>query len=179
MSKRFTYIAVCMLVALVAVLPLAACSFGASDPKAAAQIESDICDELDDLKAAKGSAINIVKTKLTDMVGQQLSDMGVSSDELLDAYLDNFDYKVNDVSVTGDSALADITLTCRSVTDIVKSFLLKSALGDGSDNAQILMDCVNDAQASDVSVTLSLTKSDDGTYNVEEALTEAISKKLL
>ncbi len=176
MSRKFVRVAACVMVALAAVLLLPACS-GANDTKAAAQIESEITSELDDLKNAKGSAIEVVNDKLDSMVREQLADLGVTNDELLDAYLDDFDYEVGDVTVTGNSAQANVTLTCRSVSGIVKDFLFKSATG--SYNAQTLLSCVESAGASDVNMTVAISKADDGTWNVEEALTKAISGKLL
>ncbi len=177
MSRKFVRAAACVMVALAAVLLLPACS-GANDTKAAAQIESEITSELDDLKSAKGSAIEVVNDKLDSMVREQLADLGVTNDELLDVYLDDFDYEVSDVTVTGNSAQANVTLTCRSVSGIVKDFLLKSATSDGY-NAQTLLSCVESAEASDVNMTVAISKADDGTWNVEEDLTKVISRKLL
>lgn len=178
MSKKFARIAACLTVALAVVLLLPACG-GTSDAKAATQIESEITSELDDLKDSKGTAIEIVKTKLDDMVGTQLADMGVTNDELIDAYMDGFDYQVSDVTVTGGSAQADVTLTCRSVKGIVKDFLLKSVTSGDSDAKQLLLDCVKNAESSDVEMTVVFSKSDDGTWNIEDALNDAISAKLL
>lgn len=178
MSKKFAHIAVCVTVALAVVLLLPACG-GTSDAKAAAQIESEITSELDDLENSKGSAIEIVKTKLDDMVGDQLAGMGITDDELIDAYMDDFEYQVSNVTVTGESAQADVTLTCRSVSGIVKDFLLKSVTSGGSDSKQLLLDCVKNSEASDVNMTVVFSKSDDGTWNIEDALSEAISAKLL
>ena len=178
MSKKFARVAACLTVVLAAVLLLPACG-GTSDAKAAAQIESEITSELDDLKDSKGSAIEIVKAKLDDMVGTQLADMGIADDELIDAYMDGFDYQVSNVTVTGGSAQADVTLTCRSVKGIVKDFLLKSVTSGGSDAKQLLLGCVKNAESSDVEMTVVFSKSDDGTWNIEDALNDAISAKLL
>lgn len=173
MRKKIAVITLCLACTLALALGLTAC--GGNNEQAEKSIKSQIAEQLDDLKAGRGDAMDIVKQKLDEAVGTTLDDMGVSRDDLVSTYLEDFDYKIDDVSVTGKSAEAKVTLTCRSVSGIVKSYLL--ALLDGATaDASTLMSYVSDAQPEDQQISVYVSQASDGTWDVQSALTDAICK---
>jgi hypothetical protein len=173
MSKKTAATMVCL--ACVFALTLGLCACGGNDTEAEAAIESEITEQLDDLKDCRGEAMDIVKQKLNDSVGTTLDDMGVDRDELVSTYMDGFDYKVDDVSVTGKSAEARVTLTCRSVPTIVKDYLL-ALMGGANADASTLMQYVKDSALGDSTINVYVSQSDDGSWDVQSALTDAISE---
>ena len=103
------------LVALTALLTLsigmvglAGCSGGTSDEDA---IRASLASELDSIKNIDDAFVNEFSESI-DM--SQLSVYGIDGVEFMKSYLSGFDYAIDSINVDGDSATAQITLTCKS-----------------------------------------------------------------
>lgn len=103
--------ALLMAIALaVGALALSGCAGGASDEDV---IRGKLSSELDSIKNIDDGFSNEFAESI-DM--SQLSVFGIDGNEFMKAYLDGFDYAIDSVSVEGDTAQAQITLTCKSYT---------------------------------------------------------------
>ncbi len=70
-----------------------------------------ISEKLDCIKNLEGETIEEIEN---DLDTNFLNAYGISGDEFLQSYFDNFDYVINDIVVDNDTAQATVTLTCKS-----------------------------------------------------------------
>ena len=77
-----------------------------------------------------------------------LDQFGIDAKELMKAYFGGFDYRIDDVTVEGDTAKATITLTCKSYQDYVDA-ITEAALNSEDETAfgENIMEAVNAIQA--------------------------------
>lgn len=54
--------------------------------------------------------------------GSELGQLGISADEFADAYLDGYGYEVGTVTVDGDTAEVEVTVTIKSYAEIMSTF---------------------------------------------------------
>ena len=94
---------------------LASCSSGTSDEDA---IRASLSSELDSIKNIDDAFVNEF-TESIDM--SQLSVYGIDGVEFMKSYLSGFDYTIDSINVDGDSATAQITLTCKSYTGYLQA----------------------------------------------------------
>ena len=59
---------------------------------------------------------------LESSAGEDLDQLGITADEFAAAYLDGFGYEIGDITVDGDTATAELTITIKSYTDIMTTF---------------------------------------------------------
>lgn len=52
----------------------------------------------------------------------ELDQLGITADEFADAYLDGYAYEVGDVTVDGDTASVEVSVTIKSYADIMAAF---------------------------------------------------------
>ena len=162
---------VCLLLALVVCMPLVACSGSSSSSEDPSALKQQVESTLSDLKSCKGEAFQLAVQAVADAgIEDHLNWIGVTDEELTRAYLDNFDYEVGDVSVTGSSAQARVTIKCRSITAIVKDYLCSGSAGDAEAGKQALLDTVSTASANQNDTTMYITMSDSGQWDVTGAL---------
>ena len=89
---------------------LSGCSGQKSDDQI---IRDSLTSELDSIKNLDENFVNELSESI-DM--SQLSVYGIDGVKFMKAYLDGFDYTIDSVNVEGDTAQAQITLTCKSYT---------------------------------------------------------------
>ena len=61
-------------------------------------------------------------TGLESGSGSELDQLGISADEFADAYLDGYGYEVGTVTVDGDTAEVEVTVTIKSYAEIMSTF---------------------------------------------------------
>lgn len=101
-----TFIAMTLAAALAA-LPLAGCAHQ-TDEEA---IESSIAKRLDSYKNPDSTETANFAVRM-DI--DSLAQYGVSMGDFMRAYLDGFDYAIDDVAIDGDTATATVTIRCKS-----------------------------------------------------------------
>ena len=104
---------------------LASCSSGTSDEDA---IRASLSSELDSIKNIDDAFVNEFSESI-DM--SQLSVYGIDGVEFMKSYLSGFDYTIDSINVDGDSATAQITLTCKSYTGYLQA--LQTAVDEVTD----------------------------------------------
>ena len=174
MKKHVTGI-LCLVLAIAVCLPLVACSGSSSSSEDSSALKQQVESTLSDLKSCRGEAFQLAVQAVADAgIEDHLNWIGVTDEELTRAYLDNFEYEVGDVSITGTSAQARVTIKCRSITAIVKDYLLSDSAGDAEAGKQALLDTVAAASANQNDTTIYITMGDSGQWDV----TGALSSKL-
>lgn len=119
---------------------LSACGGGQSDEDV---INASLTAELDSIKNLDDSFIN----DFSDSINMsQLSVYGIDGVEFMKSYLDGFDYSIDSITVDGDTAQAQITLTCKSYTGYTQA--LQQAVDEITANPESIADAT--ASESDI-----------------------------
>lgn len=178
--KRILSGLLCALLAVACIFPVVGCSGAGSASSAdSSALEAQLNSTLSDLMSCKGEAIQIAEKVVSESgIQDQLDSMGLGDEELCRAYLDDFDCEVSDVLITGSSAEAKLTITRRSITQIVKSFVAATIAGDVSDVKGTLLSIISATEATRTETTLYLSQS-NGEWDVNNALSQALQKACL
>lgn len=90
-------------------LALAGCSSPENDEAA---IKEALTAQFDRLKSLDDETVD----EISQAIGSsELTKLGIAPADFAKAFLDGFDYSVQDVKVDGDSATATVTITCKSL----------------------------------------------------------------
>ena len=163
-------------VALVAGLALGACS----GPSPEELIREDLAANLDRVKELDDATIE-------ELVGSMgtigLEDYGIEASDVVTSLLDGFDYTIDDITVDdeGASAVASVTVTCKSSTDFnaqieqAAADLMTELMEDpsglellGDEEAlnarigEVIMETLDGVEPRQTSVEIGYSKTDDG-----------------
>lgn len=131
--KNYTSIIGGVLLAL-ALLMGSALSLGCTGAQSDEEIiEASLSSELDSIKNLEDGFVTDLRESI-DM--SQLSIYGIDGVEFMKSYLDGFDYTIDSITVDGDTATAQITLTCKSYTDYQTA--LSDAVKEITDNPDMI-----------------------------------------
>lgn len=172
MKKRF----IIMLTALLALCPLVLTGCG---PSAEELIRDDLTSQFEEIKAGDEDLLEGIESS----AGEDFEDLGIDPKEFASSYLEGFDYTVNDVTVDGDTATANVSITVKSMGDIVNEFQLKFteylstadlSTISGEDElyqqaGQLLMDATASAEPKTVECDFTYTKDEDGVWSADES----------
>ncbi len=168
---------ICALLVAAVCLPLIACggSSGAdSSSEKVAAVKEQLTSTLTQVKDCEGEPFQLVLEAIAAAnIEDYLTAVGMTDEDLARAYLASFDFTVDDVTVTGTSAQAKVTLTRKSIVEIVKNYLMSGHVGDGETGKQALLDAIAAAEPQTKEMRLGLTPDGDG-WNVVEALQSAL-----
>ena len=175
----------CASLALVSGLVLTGCS--GTNPEEA--IRQDITTNFDEIKNLDDAAMD----ELAEEVGNTgLESYGIETTELLTSMLDGFDYSIESVTVDGDTAVAEVSVTAKSMgelmnmdadamTEALMEDLTSGALDANDDDAvnawagAYVMNLVDAIEPSDKTVTLTYVNGDDG-WELDESSTSEIEQ---
>ena len=162
----------CATLALVGGLVLTGCS--GADPEEA--VRADLTANFDQLKNLEGDALE----EIADGMGNiGLEQYGLENIEVITAMLDGFDYTIDSVTVDGDTATAEVTVTSKSMselmnldTDALTADLMEAVTSgelDPSDDDAInawageyMMGLVEQIEPSEKTISLTYVNGDDG-----------------
>lgn len=173
--RKDKFAVIAAIVGIIFAICLVGCG-DSGDAESKAAIADGVTDGLEQLKSGSGEAVDLAKETLNSYVGSQLEDMGISDDELISTYLQEFDYEVGDVTMTGSSATVHVTLTCRSVADIAKEFAARSRGMSDSEAGALLMQCVENASPAQSEADVYVQKGADGSWDTLGGLKSALVK---
>lgn len=111
-KKLFATIAACALLA-VSLCALTACADNSKEV-----ITNSLEQELDSLKNPDEATISTLTSQIP---ASTLSQLGLTSDELIKALLEGFDGKIDNVEVNGSNAEAVVTISCKDFSQLASS----------------------------------------------------------
>lgn len=173
----------CAVLALVGGLVLTGCSGGA-DPEQL--IREDITSSLDELKNMDEETIQ----EYADQIGTTgLESYGIEATDIIAAMVDGFDYTIDSVEVGEDSATATVTVTSKSMSELMNldedammeglMSAIESGEVDINDDDSInawsgnyMMDMVGQIEPSEKTLEILYNKTDDGWEIDASAATE-------
>ena len=173
--RKDKFAVIAAIVGIIFAIGLVGCG-DSGDAESKAAIADGVTDGLEQLKSGSGEAVDLAKETLNSYVGNQLDDMGISDDELISTYLQDFDYEVGDVTMTGSSATVHVTLTCRSVADIAKEFVSQSRGLNDEEAGKVLIQCVENATPAESEADVYVQKGADGSWDTLGGLKSALVK---
>ena len=173
--RKDKFAVIAAIIGIIFAIGLVGCG-DSGDAESKAAIADGVTDGLEQLKSGSGEAVDLAKETLNSYVGSQLEDMGISDDELISTYLQDFDYEVGDVTMTGSSATVHVTLTCRSVADIAKEFVSQSRGLNDEEAGKVLMQCVENATPAQSEAYVYVQKGADGSWDTLGGLKSALVK---
>lgn len=178
-GKRIT---LAVVMAVLAAVTLTACN----SPEAA--IRDDLTNQLETIKQGDDSFVSGIE----ENAGEDFASLGIDTDEFVTAYLDGFDYTVDDVSIKDGVATAKATITCKSLDGIMTDFqndyyakLGSLDIAELSDQdalkqlaGETMMDVVETAETAETDCEFTYTRTPKGTWkcdNGDEALAQAMN----
>lgn len=171
MKKRFALVPM-MIVAVMCVLLLSACGGVSAEDAIRADLESYLGDQ--------DSAAEEFASGLEEAAGDDLELLGITEDEFTEAYLDGFSYSIGDIAVDDDTATAKVTVTIKSMSDIMKAF--NSSFTDWASDVdssmseddfykqggKMLLEATRNAEAKENTYDFVYTRNDDGEWEMDE-----------
>lgn len=112
MNKLFATIAACALcTALLVITP-------GCGPSNEELIQQAVTEKYDAYKNVEDEALTNLVTSLEN---EGLAELGIDETEFVAAVVDGFDYHIDDIAVTGDTAVVTITFAGKSYSDLLAS----------------------------------------------------------
>lgn len=112
-QKRTAVLLVLLCALCLFVLP----SCSAFSPKD--KVSEDMSSRLDAIKEGDTGSLSVLAE---DLDAEEVEGYGLSQDDLLAAYLDGFDYQIEDVSVDGKTASVSVVFTVKSYSEFISAF---------------------------------------------------------
>lgn len=116
---RFATVGIIALVALALAAVLSGCG-GASDEE---QITNAIDAELGIMVDPSDETIADLVEEAGAAEGGSLDQLGIDGTELVKSWIDGFAYEVGDITVDGDTATAEVTITCKQLMVIINDWM--------------------------------------------------------
>ena len=176
--KKNVFRFVCALLVAAVCLPMIACGGASSGAQSSGEkvdaIKEQLLSTLSQVKDCEGEPFKLVLEAIAAAnIEDYLTAINMTDEELARAYLAKFDFTIDDVTVTGTSAQAKVTLTRPSIVQIVKDYLTSGHVGEGETGKQALLDAIAAAEPQTKEMRLGLTPQGDS-WNVVEALQSAL-----
>ena len=182
--KRFRLVASLMFAVTLCLGGLASCG-----PSAADLIREDITSEFDELKASQDDLLD----EIAAASGEDFTALGIDAKAFAASYLEGFDYQIDDIKVEDTTADVQVTVTLKSISDILSSFqtayveklqtLDLATLADEQGlytlAGQTLMEMVESAKPAENTFTITYEKDEDGVWSTTEDAETAITNAFL
>ncbi len=155
-------------------------------------IRADLTSQLDELKEADDDIIAEFVAGLGD-AEDEFEALGVDPSEFMTAYLDGFDYSIDEVDVEESTAEATVTVTCKSLADIMENaadeYLDRldevDLTSDTSEEqlyqlmGEIMMEAAETAELTSTECTFTYTCDDEGVWTADDGVEDALLAALL
>lgn len=165
------------LVALVAACVVALS--GCGGPSVEDMIRTDLTEQLDEIKAGEEDFLDEVEAS----AGESFAQLGVDPAQFAQSYLDGFTYTIDEVTVEDTTATAKVTMTLKSMGDIISAFettfadrvgeLDLAALTDEQQlytlGGEVLTEVTEAAEPREVTCEFTYTKDDDGEWSCDDS----------
>lgn len=142
-------------------------------PSAEEVVRQGVSDELERLKTHDSE---LLAELAADSGAGQLAVYGIDAEEFIGAYLGGFDYRIDDVTVDGDTAAATVVLTCKKFNEFTTALSAASmALAEDEATAALSEDELNQKIGQAVLDTLaSLEPSESAPIELSFALQDNV-----
>ncbi len=188
-SRRLAALCMCMVAALCLVV-LTGCNTG---PTAEDVIKEGLASEFEQIVNQKGDDWDSMISEVESSQGDSLSQFGLTGEDFTKALLEGFAYEVTSVDVDEDSdtAVAHVTLTCKSMTDLQENLVTAMTNLQSDESLQSLsedeiyakvgetiLQTVKDEPVRETTVDLTLNRDEEGTWTEDDSVSTEISNAM-
>lgn len=188
-EKKLTTLAL-ILIAALSMLALCACNNG---PSAEEVIREGLSEEFDMIVNKKGDDWDEMISDIEDEA--DLSTFGIDAEEFVNVLFDGFDYEITSVDVDeeDDTAVAHVTLTSKSMKDVMAA--LEQAADDFTSDpnnyaglseddiykkvGELMMDAIRGVETQNVDVDLECERDEDGNWSKADSVADEITNALM
>ena len=171
---------------------LALCVFalaGCGGPSVESLITDDLTQQFDEIKNGGDDFL----AGLEKASGDDFKQLGIDTKKYAKSYLDGFDYKIGDVTVDEDkgTATAEVTITCKSMKQIVSDFATKyqeevAALDTTPSEddlyklaGKVMVQVTKDAKPKKTKATFKYTKDKDDAWSADDSATTEMMNAMM
>lgn len=131
--------------------------------------------------------------ELESSVGENFDSLGIDTKEFMTTYLDGFGYTINEITVEDKTANANVTVTAKSMGDIVNEFQLQfteylSGIDlttiSGEDElfqqaGQILLEVAQGVEPQEIDCSFAYSQDDEGVWSADESAASELTNALM
>lgn len=179
-----------ILIAALSMFALCACNNG---PSAEEVIREGLSEEFDMIVNKKGDDWDEMISDIEDEA--DLSQFGIDAEEFVNVLFDGFDYEITSVDVDeeDDTAVAHVTLTSKSMKDVMAA--LEQAADDFTSDpnnyaglseddiykkvGELMMDAIRGVETQNVDVDLECERDEDGNWSEADSVADEITNALM
>lgn len=182
MRKKFTVALMALFAACLLVLS------GCGGPSVEELIREDLTTQFDEVKNGEEDFLE----GLEEGAGDSFDQLGIDASAFAQAYLDGFDYSIDEIVVEDTTATATVTLKVKSMGDIVNEFNLQFAdyistvdLSTITEDdlyaaaGQMMLDITNAAELKDVTCNFTYSQDDEGEWSADESAETELTNALM
>ena len=189
MKKKLTTLAL-ILIAALSMFALCACNNGPSSEEV---IREGLSEEFDTIVNKKGDDWDEMISDIEDEA--EFSQLGIDAEELYNVWFDGFDYEITSVDVDeeDDTAVAHVTLTAKSLKDVMAAFeqATDDFMSDPNNYAglskddiykkcgELMMDAIRGVETHKIDVDLECERDEDGNWTTADSVEDEISNALM
>lgn len=190
MYKRIAALATCIVMSLCLVV-LPGCSLGES---AADVITEGLSAEFDQLVNQEGDDWDAMIASIEESQGAELQTFGITAEDFTKALLGGFNYEITDVDVDEDSdtAVAHVTLTCKSVSDFNEALTAaaEELMADESNATlteeelytkvgEVVIQTLDGLKTKETTLDLQINRDEDGVWTEDESVATEVANAIL
>lgn len=190
MYKRIAALATCIVMSL-CLVALPGCSSGES---AADVITEGLSAEFDQLVKQEGDDWDAMIASIEESQGAELQTFGITAEDFTKALLGGFNYEITDVDVDEDSdtAVAHVTLTCKSVSDFNEALTAaaEELMADESNATlteeelytkvgEVVIQTLDGLKTKETTLDLQINRDEDGVWTEDESVATEVANAIL
>ncbi len=152
-------------------------------PSVEDMIREDLTTQFEEIKSGEDDIID----EIAEGAGSDFETLGVDPAEFVRSYIDGFDYTINDITVEDATATANVTVSCKSMNDILTEFQTQFVARLGEYDAstvpseeglyamagEIMMEATNNAEVKSTDCSFTYSKDDEGTWSADDDSVES------
>ena len=157
-------------------------------PSAEDLIREDLTTQFEQVKSGDDELMESIESS----AGEDFETLGIDASEFASSYLEGFDYSIDDITVDDATAVATVTVKCKSFADIIGDF--QTQLYDALDTldpatateddlyklaGELLMDATNNAEVKETECEFTYERDDEGTWSATEDASTELTNALL
>lgn len=189
MKKKLTTLAL-ILIAALSMFTLCACNNGPSSEEV---IREGLSEEFDMIVNKKGDDWDEMISDIEDEA--EFSQLGIDAEEFYNVWFDDFDYEITSVDVDeeDDTAVAHVTLTSKTMKDVMAAF--EQATDDFTSDpnnyaglskddiykkfGELMMDAIRGVESHEIDVDLECERDEDGNWTEADSVEDEITNALM
>lgn len=152
-------------------------------------IREDLTTQFEEIKAGSDELVEDIEAN----AGAEFDQLGVDPAAFTDSYLDGFDYEIGDITVEDGTATANVTVTCKSMGDILTNFQTQfteelnsidlTTLESEDDlykmAGQVMIDVTAAAEAREVECDFTYSQDDEGTWSADASAEDEMMNAMM